>query len=242
MMINRDFKPDFTKIFTNCRFFPFCIYYFFVLRSAKTSCPTFCLTVFGKRPIWVAERVPYASSRRVRLWNIHSWTCVHSSAFTAPSPARSLRKKANIYIRTYILGQSPVSSAAPHLILPIIANFNQRRAFFILFLLMNRSHVNVESRRRRSSWAHTSLPSGNRCARKGRGNIEAPLGDGYDKGRGKKRGWATFPVAFCRVGECNTRTLFRGGHPRGRAGRIWERSEVILRCRVSFYLIACLSV
>lgn len=41
----------------------------------------------------------------------------------------------------YILGQLPVSSVAPHLILPIIVNFNQRRRF----LLMNRSHLRVES-------------------------------------------------------------------------------------------------
>lgn len=46
----------------------------------------------------------------------------------------------NIYIH-YILGQLLVSSAAPHLILPIIVNFNQRRSF----LLMNRSHLSVES-------------------------------------------------------------------------------------------------
>lgn len=47
----------------------------------------------------------------------------------------------NIYIHIYIVGQLLVSSAAPHLILPIIVNFNQRRSF----LLMNRSHLSAES-------------------------------------------------------------------------------------------------
>ncbi|EEZ98982.1 hypothetical protein TcasGA2_TC004843 [Tribolium castaneum] len=64
-------------------------------------------------------------------------------------------------MQIYSTGQL-VSSAAPHLRLPIIVNLNQR----LVFLLMNRSHLNADSpsvgrlRRRRRRYC---APSGQRC-------------------------------------------------------------------------------
>ena len=107
---------------------------------------------------WPCSIIRYLSARVHLLYhsfmNMCSFIC---SCCSMDVPSISLRNLCYyIYMRVYILGQSLVSSAAPHL-LPIIVNLNQR----LVFLLMNRSHLNADSpsvgRRRYCA------PSGQRC-------------------------------------------------------------------------------
>lgn len=119
-------------------------------------------TLDSSTPAWPWSIIRYLSARVHLLYHSFMNMCSFISSCCSMVPSLvSLRNLCYyIYIRVYILGQSLVSSVAPHLRLPIIVNLNQR----LVFLLMNRSHLNADSpsvgRKTRRRYC---APSGQRC-------------------------------------------------------------------------------
>lgn len=113
-------------------------------------------TLDSSTPAWPWPIIRYLPARVHLLYHSFMNMCSFISLWSPPWFLRNLYYC--IYIRLYILGQLLVSSAAPHLSLPIIVNLNQR----LVFLLMNWSHLNGDSPSV-GRWRRYCAPSGQRC-------------------------------------------------------------------------------